>query len=179
MKLKILCGIAWLLLTAWAWQTQEDAEQVGFKNRIGDKMPNFSVDMIDGTKLDTRSLKGKVIMLNFWGAKCGGCLLEMKRFPEEIIKSFSKYPDFFLLPIEAQKGTKDEIKTVAQRQKFDFPLAYENGQDIGGLFYNRVFGLPRTLIINREGKIVYQAFGYTTEGFKQMVKTLENTLKEK
>lgn len=179
MKVKILCALAWLLLTAWAWEPQENAEQVGFITNIGNPMPHFTVDMVDGNKLDTRTLKGKVILLNFWGAKCGGCLLEMKRFPDEILKPFGKSSDFILLPIEAQKNTKEEIKSVAQRLKFNFPLAYENGQDIGGLFYKRVFGLPRTLIIDRDGKIVYQAFGYTTEGFNQMLKVLDKTINEK
>lgn len=179
MKAKILFGLAWLLLTAWAWQSQEDAEQIGFITGIGDKMPDFTVDMLDGTKLDSRTLRGKVVLLNFWGAKCGGCLLEMKRFPDEILKPFHESKDFFLLPVEAQNSTKEEITAVAQRFKFNFPLAYENGQDIGGLFYKRVMGLPRTLIINREGKIVYQAFGYTEEGFGKMVKVLEKIINKK
>lgn len=179
MSMKVMCVLAWLLLTTVAWQSQDGAEQIGFVTRTGESMPDFTVDMLDSSRLDTRTLRGKVVLLNFWGAKCGGCLLEMKRFPEEVLKPYCKRKDFFLLPVEAQGNTKEVIGEVAERQKFDFPLAYENGQNIAGLFFRRVFGLPRTLIIDRKGKIVYQAFGYSEEEFGRMKKVLAKTINEK
>lgn len=158
---------------------QNTGNQIGFITKIGNLMPDFVVEMLDGKVVDSKELRGKVILLDFWGAKCGGCLVEMKRFPEEVVKTFGKHADFFLLPIEAQHHSKNEIEDTAERLGFNFPLAYENGKDIAGLFFNRIFGLPRTLIIDRDGKIVYQSFGYSEEEFKSMLKTLEKTLDRK
>ncbi len=169
-----------LILTAAigraAWG-QDVASQVGFITEVGQSMPDFEVEMLNGSVLDTKKLRGKVILLDFWGAKCGGCLLAMKRFPEEILKPYGKRKDFFLLPIEAQNQSKEVIESCAARLGFTFPLAYENGRDIGGLFFKRIFGLPRTLIIDREGRIVYQAFGYDEKEFGEMLKVLEKTIK--
>lgn len=154
----------------------ENGAEIGFVTRVGQKMPDFKVSMLDGSMLDTKDLRGKVILLDFWGAKCGGCLVEMKRFPKDILEPYGKRKDFFLLPVEAQKNTAETIQAVAERLDFNFPLAYENGQDIAGAYFNRAFGLPRTLIIDRQGKIVYQAFGYTDQEFKKMLEVLEKTL---
>lgn len=158
---------------------QGKPSEVGFTTKIGRPMPDFKVPMLDGTVLDTRTLRGKVILLDFWGAKCTGCLLELKRFSEEIIKPYGSRKDFFLLPVEAQKQPKEVIEACAKRLGFTFPLAYENGKNIAELFFPRQFGLPRTLIIDRNGSIVYQAFGYTEEEFQEMLKVLKKTLAEK
>ena len=151
---------------------------IGFHTKVGQQMPDFKVSMLDGRVVNTEELRGKVILLDFWGTQCGGCLLAMKRFPKEIWEPYSKRKDFFLLPVEAQKHTAGEIQAVASRLGFRFPLAYENGEDIAGLFFHRAMGLPRTLIINRQGKIVYQAFGYSEKEFARMLKVLEKTLQK-
>ena len=59
---------------------------------------------------------------------------------------------------------------------WDFPLVCEEGQDIAGTFFHRSMGLPRTLIVNRDGIVVYQAFSYTEEEFQTMLKKLKETL---
>lgn len=171
----LFLGIVWLF-TCLPVLGQMDIRQVGFSTQIGQQMPDFKVQMLDGTTLDTRTLRGKVILLDFWGAKCTGCLLEMKRFPEEVIKPYGQRKDFFLLPIEAQRQSKAVIEACAKRLGLVFPLAYENGDQIAELFFKREFGLPRTLIIDRKGRIVYQAFGYDEKEFVRMLDVLKNTI---
>lgn len=158
---------------------QEEAAQVGFTTKIGQQMPDFKVEMLDGHWVDTKELRGKVILLDFWGAKCGGCLLAMKRFQADILELYGEREDFFLLPVEAQNHKKEDLLATAKRLNFKFPLAYENGHNIAGLFFNRAFGLPRTLIVDRDGKIVYQAFGYTEQEFSEMLKVLKQTIIKK
>lgn len=157
---------------------QESAVTFGFVVKKGQMMPDFEVQKLDGGTINTKDLRGKVILLDFWGAKCGGCLLALKRFPKEVIEVYGEREDFFLLPVEAQKNTEADIRASAKRMVFDFPLAFENGQDIAGLFFDRSTGLPRTLIIDREGKIVYMAYGYTEEEFPRMLEVLKKTVEE-
>lgn len=176
MKNRILFFLFWIMVSSFISLGQKEAREIGFTTKVGQPMPDFKVQMLDGTILDTKTLRGKVILLDFWGAKCAGCLLELKRFPEEIIKPYGSRKDFFLLPVEAQKQPKEVIEACVERLGFTFPLAYENGENIAELFFRREFGLPRTLIIDRKGIIVYQAFGYTEEEFKEMLKVLENTM---
>lgn len=166
------------LASAASVSAQEDGTTIGFVVKKGQMMPHFKVQKLDGGKINTKKLRGKVILLDFWGAKCGGCLLAMKRFPKEVIEVYGEREDFFLLPVEAQKGKEADIRASAKRMGLDFPLAFENGQDIAGLFFNRNFGLPRTLIIDREGKIVYMAYGYTEEEFLRMLEVLKQTVEK-
>ncbi len=174
MKLTWIC----CLIVSMGW-AQSEMAQVGFTTKIGQQMPDLTVELLDGRMIDTKELRGKVILLDFWGAKCGGCLLEMKRLVKNVLVPYEDREDFFLLAIEVQNHKKEEIEGVAKRLGFQFPLAYENGKDIVGLYFQRVLGLPRTLIIDRKGKIVYQAFGYTDEEFDDMLKVLRRTVDEK
>lgn len=177
-KIVFLFVIFLFLASANSVFGQEAPTDFGFVVKKGQRMPDFKVQKLNGGKINTKKLRGKVILLDFWGAKCGGCLLALKRFPKEVIEVYGKRKDFFLLPVEAQKNTEADIRASAKRMGLDFPLAFENGQNIAELFFNRNFGLPRTLIIDREGKIVYMAYGYTEEEFSRMLEVLKKTMEK-
>ena len=57
--------------------------------KAGDKAPDFTVEMFDGTKTSLAELKGKVVLLNFWATWCPPCRVEIP----ELIKTSKAYAD--------------------------------------------------------------------------------------
>ena len=53
--------------------------------KAGDKAPDFTVEMFDGTKTSLAELKGKVVLLNFWATWCPPCRQELTRVQKDII----------------------------------------------------------------------------------------------
>jgi thiol-disulfide isomerase/thioredoxin len=58
----------------WARKATNRIYNVRNKPRIGKKLPNFILDTSTGGRLSLDSLKGKYILLDFWGTWCKPCI---------------------------------------------------------------------------------------------------------
>ena len=106
-------------------------------------------------------LRGKVILLNFWGTWCGPCRMELPDF----VKLYDKYnkDGLEIVGITIRRG--ESIKDVAKFQE-QWGLNYLLLNDINGnevsevtMAYSQAIGqmingIPTTLVIDREGFIV-------------------------
>ena len=123
--------------------------------------PEFTLATTDGDLVSLSDLKGKVILLNFWGTWCGPCRIELPDF----IKLYDKYhkDGLEIVGITIRRG--ESIEDVARFQD-QWGLNYLLLNDINGnevskvtMDYSRaigqmISGIPTTLIIDREGFIV-------------------------
>ena len=123
--------------------------------------PEFTLATTDGDLVSLSDLKGKVVLLNFWGTWCGPCRIELPDF----IKLYDKYhkDGLEIVGITIRRG--ESIEDVARFQD-QWGLNYLLLNDINGnevskvtMDYSRaigqmISGIPTTLIIDREGFIV-------------------------
>lgn len=88
--------------------------------KAGDKAPDFTVEMFDGTKTSLAELKGKVVLLNFWATWCPPCRQELTRVQKDIIDRFAGR-NFVFLPIsrgESGKTWRRSAKRWAIRSRW-------------------------------------------------------------
>lgn len=79
-------------------QTQAAVPESKTLVKVGDPVPDFTVKMFDGSTVDIASLKGKVVLINFWATWCPPCRAELKQVQKQIIDRFAGR-DFVFLPI--------------------------------------------------------------------------------
>lgn len=141
--------------------------------KIGMEVPDFTVKMFDGQTIQMKELRGKVVLLNFWATWCPPCRMELARVEKDIIERF-KNQDFIFLPVSRQ-DSYDKIKAFREQTGYTFPMGMDPDRKIYSLFATA--SIPRNFIIDKTGKIVFMEIGYSEESFKELIETIEKTLK--
>ncbi|MGE0882545.1 MAG: redoxin family protein [Blastocatellales bacterium] len=115
---------------------------------------SFKLTKLDGSKLDMATLRGKVIVMNFWATWCGPCLTEMPLFE----KTMAKYRDDAEVVFLAISTDEDRelVPPHLKQHKINLPIAYA---DYINDFFS-VGSIPTTIILDRKGEIAYRQAGY-------------------
>ena len=138
----------------------------------GTEAPDFTVEMIDGSKVALSELRGKVVLLNFWATWCPPCRQELTRVQKDIIDRFAGKP-FVFLPVS--RGEKREtVEAFREKTGYDFPMGLDSARTVYDRYASNY--IPRNYLIDKEGKVVLATVGYDDEEFDALIRTIEKTL---
>jgi peroxiredoxin len=119
------------------------------------KAPDFCLEGLNGKKLQLHSLRGNVILLNFWATWCGPCREEMPSM--EALYQQYKDRDFMLLTISVDEGSPEPIRKFIQKNDYHFPVLFNpTGKTLDLFGIDRI---PATLLIDKKGRILGRAIG--------------------
>lgn len=163
-----------LLVAAAMYFSCAAQEDSGFRVKVGDEAPQFTVDMFDGSTVNTADLEGKVVLVNFWATWCPPCRAELARVQTEIIDRFAG-EEFVFLPISRGEETA-KVKEFRETNGYTFPMGLDPDQAIFNLYAEK--GIPRNVIIGRDGRVAFLEVGYTDEIFCGLIAELEKELKK-
>jgi cytochrome c biogenesis protein CcmG/thiol:disulfide interchange protein DsbE len=144
-------GLVALLLALLVWKL---AKGSGKEAAIGKSAPNFTLKRIDepGT-LQLASLRGKVVVLNFWASWCYPCKQEApalaaaaKRWPGKVV----------VLGVDVNDFAGDARK-FARKYGLSYPLVHDN-HNVTSPKYG-ISLLPETFFIDRNGKVIVHVPG--------------------
>lgn len=141
--------------------------------KAGMPAPDFTVTMFDGRQLTLSSLRGKVVLLNFWATWCPPCREELARVPQEIIERF-RGEEFVFLPI-SRGETREAVAAFREQMGYTFAMGLDPERVIYDLYASNY--IPRNFLINAEGEVVLASVGYEPEEFDVLVAQIENELK--
>ncbi len=116
--------------------------------------PDFSGLTADNRTVSLASLRGKVLLFNFWASWCLECRPEMPMF-EHLHREFSAQ-GLAVVGINAREGTS-AIRAYAKELNLTFPLIQDPSGKINSAY--GVIGLPTTFLIARDGRAVALAIG--------------------
>lgn len=155
---------------------KEIPSDYGYIVKIGQQIPDFSMETIDGKTIRTTDLKGKVVMIQFTASWCGVCRKEMPHIEAEIWKKHKDNPNFALFGIDLDEPV-EKVKEFAKLIPVTYPLAIDPK---GGIFYQfaeKGAGVTRNVIVDKTGKIVFMTRLYKEEEFQEMKKVIAELLK--
>ena len=138
---------------------------------IGKIAPDFTTNStLDGSEFTFSSLRGKYVLVDFWGIWCGPCVAEMPTVKEYA----DKYADKLTVLGIDSGDTKEKIKEFITKNKYDWQqvLSVRNSEDDFVLKFN-VAGFPTKFIIDPEGKIIQRYLGSSEAAFKKLDELLK------
>jgi len=130
---------------------------------IGKIVSSFNYTDINGTNLKSESLKGKIIVLNFWATSCGPCILEMP----ELNKMVEKYKEknvVFIAPIIY--ANNESVKQFLLKNPFNYQIVLIDNKDYD------ITSFPTHIIINQELNVVEKLVGAHPENIGKLEQML-------
>jgi len=140
--------------------------------KIGQQMPDITLELTDGTKIKTADLKGKVVMLQFTASWCVVCRREMPHIEKDIWQKHKNNTDFALYGVDMNEPLEKVIK-FQKDMKTTYPLSLDPGAKIFYTFAAQSAGVTRNVVIDKSGKIVYMTRLFKEDEFKEMVDVID------
>jgi len=156
-------------LVAQSQEQEEDSDKV----KIGDSMPAFTIMSDNGKQLSSSEFSGNVLLIIMFATWCPSCQLEMAEVEKSLWPRFKDVKGFSLLVI-GREHTDEELIAYNKTKGFTFPLYPDNDRKIFDLF--AIQYIPRTYLINKDGKIIYMTMGYNETEFRQLERMIERAL---
>jgi peroxiredoxin len=152
---------------------QSDPPIGDFKTKSGQQVPVFTFEKEKGKKVNIRDYKGKYVLLNFFATWCPPCNQELPLAQTQIWDKHKDSPKFAFVVFGREEGW-EKLDSFKLKKGFTFPLVPDLDRSIFSLFAPN--GIPRNVLIDPNGKIIYQSFGYTAEEFTKLVQLIDSNL---
>ena len=156
---------------------KEIPEDYGYIVKIGQQVPDVEFKLVDGEKIRTSDLKGKVVMLQFTASWCSVCRKEMPHIESDIRQKNKDNINFAVYGIDLDEPLST-VKKFAEDMEISYPLALDPKGKIFYKFAEQGAGVTRNVIIDKTGKIVYMTRLYNEDEFNEMVKVIDFLLEE-
>ena len=138
-----------------------------------ERAPASSFVLLDGSKLSTAELQGKVTLINFWATSCTSCVAEMP----ELVATYNKYKDkgYETLAVAMSYDPPAYVVNFAESRKLPFKVAIDN-TGANAQAWGDVKLTPTTYLLNKRGEIVKRYVG--APDFAELHRLIEKLLAE-
>jgi peroxiredoxin len=138
----------------------------------GDIAPDFTVEMLDGSKVTLSELQGKPTLLIFWATWCPPCRLELSKLQEHIIDPYGDKIN--VLPI-SRGEERAKVEGYISKMGYTFAVGLDGDQSIYSKYATNY--IPRCFVIDANGTVVYSGVGYDEVVAKEVEESIEKTLR--
>nr|WP_246455577.1 TlpA disulfide reductase family protein [Hymenobacter citatus] len=117
----------------------------------GHTIAPFKLRDVNGHKFDSKELKGKIVVLNFWFIRCGPCRMEIPEL-NTLVKQYADREDVVFLAVALDE--RADIQDFVRQYPYDYALIP------AGRYVAQGYGIksyPTNLVLDREGKVVFHA----------------------
>ena len=130
----------------------------------------FTIKDMNGESVVLSEHKGSVILLNFWATWCGPCKIEIPGF----FDLQDKYGDDGLVVLGFSiDDPVERLQPFVDEYKMNYPVLVGLGRDDVQEAFGPIYGIPTTIVINRDGEICKRHMGFSSkEQFEKEIKAL-------
>ena len=128
------------------------SSQVKAQIRQGYDAPDIVLPTVDGDTIRLSSLKGKVVLLDFWASWCGPCRTSNK----QLVKLYPKYKakGFEIFGVSIDAGRNNWLKAI-RKDKINWLQVNDPGDWSAKIVAQwGLYGIPTSYLIDKNGKLI-------------------------
>ncbi len=126
----------------------------------------FDLELLGGGRMSLHDLRGKVALINFWASWCAPCRTEMPVL-DSLQKSIED--DDFIFVTMNEDVDPESAADFLTEYGFEFPSVLGRGRLRATYHY---IGLPFTVLLDREGRVVERWIGFAGEQQIQSIRAV-------
>ena len=136
---------------------------------VGQEMPSFTVTTLDGADVNISSLRGKVVLVNFWATWCAPCRIETPWLVE--LRNQYAAQGFEILGVSTDDIDRDDKQKLSDEKKeiarsveqmhIPYPVLIDG--DTLSKPYGGLDEMPTSFFVDRKGTVVAAQLGLTSK----------------
>jgi thiol-disulfide isomerase/thioredoxin len=134
--------------------------------------PPFDLQSLDGSRATLDTLKGKVVVVDFWATWCGPCIKEIPEYAEFYRKNQPRGIE--VVGIVMDSGSPQEINDFVR--EYRIPYRQLVGDDKTGEAWGVNQGYPTTFVIDGRGVIRTKVLGSPPNKFEKLQEVVDAAL---
>ena len=152
MKAKIIIGLGTALLASITIAAIAAVASL----RLTPPAPEVKFSALSGETFSTSELRGKVVVVNFWGTYCGPCIKEMPKVVEAHRKFSAR--GYETIAVAVRRDDPERVAQFAAKHALPFKVAIDSSGELGREFGN-VRVTPTVFLIDKNGKVLRRYVG--------------------
>jgi len=156
-----------------AQQEQEKDVKKSTLIETGQMVPEFEYVTLQKDTVNIKEHQGKVVFINFFATWCPICIKELPYIESEIQEKYKNNENFELL-VFGREHNAEEIVAFKEKNEYTLHFIPDPERKIYALFAEKY--IPRNLVLNRKGEIIYESTGFNEEDFAQLKQIIQQEL---
>ncbi len=151
--------------------TPREVKKTDADASINEPAPDLSLELVSGGNLDLASLRGKVVLVDFWATWCLPCIAEIPTF-NQLDKEYEK-KGLEIIAVSLDEEGAAKVKPFLKK----YPTLYTQtigNRDVASRFSVEDSSLPVAILIDKQGRIRFRHVGIKEKdvfesGIKQLL----------
>lgn len=152
------------------------SEDRGYRVKVGDPVPDFTLTDLDGQTWSREGLQGSVYILQFTASWCSVCRKEMPHLESRVWQRF-KGEGLQLLGVDLDEPA-DKVQGLVTSTGVTYPVCL----DPGGTLFEAVTlpkaGVTRNVVVDRDGNIAFLTRLFVEAEFEAMIAAVDTLLND-
>jgi peroxiredoxin len=116
---------------------------------VGKPAPNFTLQTASGAQVQLHALRGRPVLVNFWGVSCPPCRHEVSLL--QAAWTGNKGRGLVILGVDEQRDDAASVAAFASERGVTYPMLLDAGQVVAPLY--GIKDLPQSILVDTQGVV--------------------------